>query len=310
MISALSSNKSLGAYRESITSQYGEDGVFKHIFEIIGVENRWCVEFGAGSHNNNTWHLVNDKDWSAVLIEAHPVYYKRLKKNYAKNKKIICLPHFVGFEGKNTLDAILKKTDIPQSFDLLIIDIDGNDYHVWDAVRVYNPRVVMVEYNGNIPIGKEFVQPRSGRIWGGASLSSLVSLGKKKGYELVYAHISNAMFVRKDLYLHFNMKNNSPEHIVEPFWPKRNFFKLYDGSVVLYGGERKSLLAYKKKIVGSSVWFLDEKGLHPVTFSYDRKIFRFFKNILKNKFTYSFIYPVAERFYSGIWKKKKAQLEK
>jgi len=310
MISDLSSNKNLGTYRKSITSQYGEDGVLEHIFEIIGVENKWCVEFGAGSHNNNTWHLINSEEWSGVLIEAHPVYFKRLKKNYSSNHKITCLPHFVEFKGKHTLDAILKRTDIPQSFDLLIIDIDGNDYHVWKAVKEYFPRVVMIEYNGNIPFGIEFVQPRSGKVWGGASLSSLVDIGKQKGYELVYAHIANAIFVRKNLYSHFKIENNSPEHIVEPFWPERNFFQLYDGSIVLYGGERRRLLAYKKKIIGSPVWFLDEKGLHPVTFSYDRKIFRFFKNILKNKFTYSFIYPFAERFYGGIWKKKKAQLEK
>jgi len=310
MIADLSFNKNLGVYRKSITSQYGEDGVLEHIFDVIGVDNRWCVEFGAGSDNNNTWYLVNNKEWSGVLIEAHPVYYKRLKKNYSKNKKIICLPHFVDFEGRNTLDEILKKTEIPKSFDLLIIDIDGNDYHVWKAVKEYYPRVVMVEYNGNIPLDIEFIQPKSDKVWGGSSLSSLAALGKQKGYELIYAHIANAIFVRRDIFPLFNISDNSLEALVEPFWPERFFFQLYDGSIVLYGGKRSSLLAYKKKVVGSPVWFLDEKGLHTVVFTYDKKFVRFFKNILKNKFTYSFIYPIAERFYSNIWKKKKAHLRK
>lgn len=299
----------LAQYRKTITSQYGEDGVIERIFEIISAENRWCVEFGAGSDNNNTWTLVNNKGWFGVLIEAHPVYYKELVRKYVGNSHVICLDDFVHWKDENTLDAILAKTPVPRDFDFLVIDIDGHDYQVWDAVREYRPRVVMVEYNGNIPLDVSFIQPPDSRtIRTGSSLRALTELAKRKGYELIYAHIANAIFVREELFPKFCITDNSPEAIVEPFWPARRFFQAYDGSVVLLGGERKSLFAYKKKISLHPVWFLDSRGLSPVTFTYDQKLLRFVKNLFKNKYIYSFLYPFVERFYSEMWRKKKARL--
>lgn len=299
----------LGRYRKSVTSQYGEDGVIEHVFEIIGAENKWCVEFGAGSDNNNTWLLVNHKGWSGVLIEAHPVYHKELARHYATNRHVICLDDFVHWRGENTLDAILKKTAIPRDFDFLVIDIDGHDYQVWDAVREYHPRVVMIEYNGNIPDDVSFIQPPDSRIVRtGSSLRALVGLAKSKGYELVYAHIANALFVRRELFSLFGIADNSPQALVEPFWPVRRFFQGYDGAIILLGGEWKNLLLHKKKIGGHPVWFLDEHGLRKAFFSYDGKIVRFIKNLFKNRYLYTLLYPLAVRFYSNRWQKKKSQL--
>ncbi|MGP1283786.1 MAG: hypothetical protein ACTS1X_12490 [Parasphingopyxis sp.] len=33
--------------RRNIYSQGGEDQIIAELFEIMGIENRWCVEFGA-----------------------------------------------------------------------------------------------------------------------------------------------------------------------------------------------------------------------------------------------------------------------
>ena len=300
---------SLGAYRKSITSQYGEDGVIERIFEIIGAENKWCVEFGAGADNNNTWSLVNQKGWSGVLIETHPVYYKELVRNYAGNTRVVCLDDFVHWKGGSTLDAILKKTKIPRDFDFLVIDIDGHDYQVWDAVEEYAPRVVMVEYNGNIPLDVSFVQPADSRmVRTGSSLRAMVELGKKKGYELAYAHIANAIFVRKDIFPRLGITDNRPEAIVEPFWPERRFFQGYDGALVLFGGEWGNLLLHKKKVSGHPVWFLDRGTLRPVVFSRDGKILRAIKKLLSMRYFYALLYPLAVRFYSRRWQRKKAQL--
>lgn len=299
----------LGRYRTSVTSQYGEDGVIERVFEIIGAENKWCVEFGAGADNNNTWNLVNRNEWSAVLIEAHPVYYKELARNYASNKRVICRNDFVHWRGGNTLDLILKKIPIPHDFDFLVIDIDGHDYQVWEAVREYNPRVVMIEYNGNIPSNVAFIQPLNSRMLRtGSSLRALVELANAKGYELVYAHIANAIFVRRELFPQFGITDNSPEALIEPFWPAQHFFQGYDGAIVLLGGEWKNLLLHKKKVWRHAVWFLGEHGLRPVVFSYDRRPVRFIKDFIRNSHLYTLLYPLAVRFYSGRWQRKKAKL--
>ena len=87
---------------------------------------------------------------------------------------------FVGFTAADGLDAILARTPIPADFDVLSIDIDGNDYHVWNAVARYKPRVVVIEYNPTIPAAVDFVQPADMSINQGASITAQARLGKQK----------------------------------------------------------------------------------------------------------------------------------
>src|SRR5258705_11709352 len=148
------------AFEKDITSQYGEDGILERIFELIGTANGWGVEFGAadGTLCSNTYNLIQNKNFSAVLIEADPKRHEALRKTYAGNPRIAAINCFVGFETADGLDAILKKTKAPKDLDLLSIDIDGNDYHVWAAVQEYRPRVIVIEHNYTIPNSVEFVQ--------------------------------------------------------------------------------------------------------------------------------------------------------
>jgi len=307
-------NNWLGQYRKKVTSQFGEEGVFEEIFRVIrnntnyNNKETWCVEFGAGRANSNTRSLINHRGWFGVLIEANPIYYRNLLNLYKDNKRVGCFNRIVNFEGPNTLDNILRKTKIPLSFDLLIIDIDGNDYHIWKSIEIYKPNVVMVEYNKRIPLDIEFIQPRDINLQWGSSLASIVKLGKEKGYELVYAYACNAIFVKKESFIFFNIKDNSLMELMEDCSPKTHFFQLYDGTIVLYGFDR--LLAHKKKIYRKPVYMLTSRGLFPLEFTYDKIILRTIKNFVKSTSLYAFTYPLAERFYGKIWRKKKKKLTK
>ena len=97
---------------------------------------------------------------------------------------------------------------MPAEFDLLSIDIDGNDYWVWQAVTHYKPRVVVIEYNALYgPSAPWIMEYNAAHCWDGtscyhgASLKSLETLGAGKGYRLVGCDITgmNAFFVREDL---------------------------------------------------------------------------------------------------------------
>jgi len=300
-------NNWLSAHRKKITSQFGEDGVIEEIFKLIGEENKWCIEFGAGRGNTNTWSLINKKGWSGVLIEINPVYCRNMRSVYKDNEQVIVINKAVNFEGPNSLDNILRNTAMPNTFDFMVVDIDGNDFHVWEAFQLYKPRVVMIEYNGGIPIDIEFVQPRDINLQWGSSLASLVKLGKEKEYELVYAYANNAIFVKKELFNLFGIMDNSVAAIARNYYSQGLFFQLHDGTIVLYGAGR--ILAYKKKISKKSVYVLTPDGLFPVKFSYNWKIARFIKNFIKgNNFIYSFIYPHVEKIYGGIWKRKREKL--
>jgi hypothetical protein len=158
-------------------SQAGEDGIIEKILEVLPSNDKWCVEFGAwdGVFLTNTRSLICSKGFSAVLIEADKNRFLELQRNYTQQKdRVITINRFVGFEDNDNLDRILSDTPIPQDFDLLSIDIDGNDYHVWKRVSQYKPKVVVIEFNPTIPTEVRFVQPADPALNHGSSLLSLI----------------------------------------------------------------------------------------------------------------------------------------
>ncbi|MGD9082468.1 MAG: FkbM family methyltransferase [Desulfobacterales bacterium] len=227
-------------FKSDTYSQTGEDGIIKKILEVMPQNDKWCVEFGAwdGVYDSNTKNLIETKDYSAILIEANKEKFSVLQKNYAQNKNVITINQIVGFEKEDNLDQILKMTPIPNDFDFLSIDIDGNDYHVWKAISDYNPKIVCIEFNPTIPTEIEFIQSADTSVKQGASLLSLVKLGKDKGYELVSVLKFNAFFVRSKYYPLFKIENNSPKVLRTNLSDITYLFSGYDGKIFLTGSLR------------------------------------------------------------------------
>jgi hypothetical protein len=220
-----------------VYSQTGEDGVIAAILDLLPDKNNWCVEFGAwdGLYLTNTRNLIEARGYSAVLIEADARKFKELSKNFAGKQNVIPLNEFVGFTPAENLDRILAPTPIPKNFDLLSIDIDGNDYHVWHAITSYQPKLVVVEFNPTIPTPVRFVQPADPSINQGSSLLSLVELGKAKGYELVAVLPFNAFFVRQEYFGLFQIENNDPAVLRTNLDSVTYLFCGYDGRIFLRG---------------------------------------------------------------------------
>ena len=187
---------------ENIYSQNGEDGVIREILSKLNHTDidKWCVEFGAwdGIHLSNTYNLIKNKGYNAVLIEGDKEKFKDLNENIPQ-KEVVKICRFVRFEGKDTLDGILKTTPIPKGFDLLSIDIDGCDYHIFNSLEYYRPKVICIEFNPSIPNEVEYVQPKDFDIKRGASAKSIINLANKKGYDLVDMTLCNIFLVRNDL---------------------------------------------------------------------------------------------------------------
>jgi hypothetical protein len=179
-------------HEQKIHSQCGEDGVLRRIYEVIGVTNRYYVEFGAwdGQYLSNTANLRINDGWSGLLMEGSDRADDELVQR-----------EFITAENVNSLFA---KYDVPESFDLLSIDIDGNDYWVWRAIEGYRPRVVLMEYNLFFGLDEALTMPYdASHTWDGttpchgASIAALQKLGLEKGYTLVHAEswAPNAFFV-------------------------------------------------------------------------------------------------------------------
>lgn len=126
-------------------------------------------------------NLITNHGWHGVMIEGDSRKCVELRQTYANNSKVIVLYAMVGFEGGNTLGKILSSTPIPVDFDLLSIDIDGNDYHVWEALRNYTPKVVVIEFNPTIPNSIAFVQEARMTVNQGSSLRQWWSSENARG---------------------------------------------------------------------------------------------------------------------------------
>ena len=227
----------LNGCAHNVFSQFGEDGIIAAALKTIGTHDGWCVEFGAwdGIRHSNTRQLILNQGYAAVLIEGDAAKARALTATYADNPKVIPRQAVGGFEAADGLDALLAATPIPQEFDVLSIDIDGNDYHVWDAIARYRPKLVLVEYNPTIPNPVRFVQPRDRRVAQGCSLLALVELGRRKGYELVAATHTNGVFGDARFFPRFGIADNSVPTLRTDESRITYIFNGYDGTVFMRG---------------------------------------------------------------------------
>lgn len=196
----MTSNK-FAAYARNSYSQCGEDGVIEAILDCLPDKDNWCVEFGAwdGIYLSNTFNLIQNKNYKSVLIEADKNKFQDLKSNLDGFGSIL-INEFVTFSGDNTLDRLLSKTPIPQNFDFLSIDIDGNDYYILESLVAYKPKVICIEFNPTIPNEIHYVQPKDFNMKRGGSARAIYSLAKSKGYALAAVTRCNLLLVN-NIYL-------------------------------------------------------------------------------------------------------------
>lgn len=179
----------------NIYSQFGEDSIIKAIFNVVGASNKWALEVGAhnGIFMSNTRRLIIDEDWGAVLIEADDQQFHHLEQLYADNERVFTVNRFI--DSVNTLDSIIDIIGVHPGMDLMVIDIDGQDY--WTLMDLQaTPRVLMVEFDPN-PKNDEFIPGRDGE--GQAGRSAIIELVKHKGYVPICSTLVNCVAVRGDL---------------------------------------------------------------------------------------------------------------
>ena len=226
-------------WHRNVTSQAGQDGVIERIFEIMPPRTKYCVEFGAwdGKHLSNTWNLINNHAWSAAMIEGDPDKAAQLADRYRARKDVTCINRFVGFDvGVDTLDAILAGIGCPQDLDFMSIDIDGNDWHVWNSLEKYRPRLLIIEYNPTASNDLYYVQRRDFVNNKSNSLLALMELGKEKGYELISAD-HDAYFVQKEDF-HLFPTGDNDINFMNCYTPSFHFYQGFDGSMLMSGAPK------------------------------------------------------------------------
>jgi hypothetical protein len=184
-------------FEKHIYSQFNEDGITNKIFEVIGTTNKVYLDFGATETMNNSEFLHKHQGWTGTLWNGKSFTngYTPIHKEYITSENVV---------------SLCKKYDVPEELDLLSIDIDGNDWHVWREIsKAIKPRVVLIEYNSAFPPGDDRVMPYNpewawdGYNYYGATITAMYNLGRHLGYSLVSAEGYggvNLFFVRDDIH--------------------------------------------------------------------------------------------------------------
>ena len=193
-----------------VFSQWGEDGIVQWLIKIVPIDNPVFVEFGVQDYSeSNTRFLLVNNNWSGLVIDGSESNIERIRRDdiyWRYNLNAIC-----AFVTRENINSLLAAGGISGDIGLLSIDVDGNDYWIWESINCISPRIVVIEYNarfGNqrtvaVPYDLNFVRSTAhySMIYYGASLAALAFLAEKNGYALVGCNSAgnNAFFVRKDV---------------------------------------------------------------------------------------------------------------
>lgn len=235
-------NNYLAGFAEGPARTYGEIGIIREIVRILDLpeEMRWCVEFGAGNgvSASNSKYFIDELKYKAVLIEPMKIRFQKLDEIYADNGFVYTLNRFIKFSGPDSLDVMLTTNNVPNEFAFMSIDIDGNDYHIWDSLTSFQPILVCIEINETVPHDITFVQEKNFKVNQGCGIKSMTDLANSKGYELICVSENNAFYVVKKYYHLFQIKDNSLEVMCRNQSSYTKMFFGYDGTIFIEGEGR------------------------------------------------------------------------
>ncbi len=192
-----------------VFSQFGDDGIIQYLINQIEITRQTFVEFGVENYTeSNTRFLLVNNNWKGLVIDGNKANIDDIRKDNLYWK--YDLTAVQAFVDKDNINKILLENNFSGEIGILSIDIDGNDYWIWESIHVVDPIIVIIEYNSvfgdryaiTIPYDPNFNRAKAhfSNLFWGCSLKALGLLAEKKGYAFVGSNSqgNNAYFVRKD----------------------------------------------------------------------------------------------------------------
>lgn len=203
------SSKNIQDYEFKVFSQNGEDGIIQFLIQNTEIKNKIFVEFGVETYKEaNTKFLLLNNGWSGLIIDGDKDAMEKIASSDLHWK--YDLKSIGNFITKDNINEIIKSAGIEGEIGLLSVDIDGNDYWVFENIDCINPQILIMEYNSmfgdihkiSVPYDENFVrsQKHYSNIYYGASIAALCDIANKKGYDLVGSNSfgNNLFFIRHD----------------------------------------------------------------------------------------------------------------
>ena len=220
-----------------VFSQFGEDGIIQYLVRRAAIQRdrHIFVEFGVASYDEaNTRFLLMNNNWRGLIMDGSEPYMGAVRRSQIYwRHDLTAVAAFVDTENINKL---IEKAGFAGEIGLLSIDVDGNDYWIWEKIDVVDAIIVVVEYNSvfgskhavTVPYDAKFARTRAhhSNLYWGCSLKALELLGMRKGYALVGSNSAgnNAFFVRRD------RLNGQPELTTEEAYIESRFRESRDRS--------------------------------------------------------------------------------
>jgi hypothetical protein len=201
--------RSLSEVEFKVFSQFGDDGIIQWLVHALHIDNKTFVEFGVEDYEEaNTRFLMMNDNWSGLVLDASKSSIASIVgASYYWRHELQARCAFIDRENINDL---IRASGLLGEIGLLHIDLDGNDYWIWNAIDCVSPILVILEYNSvfgferalTVPYDKSFVRTRahSSNLYFGASLPALAELSAHRGYAFLGCNTAgnNAYFVRRD----------------------------------------------------------------------------------------------------------------
>jgi hypothetical protein len=196
-----------------VFSQFDEDGIIVFLLGIIGVGPGKFVDIGGGDgvSASNAANLALNFGFHGLFIDGNQKLIEKGEKFYTDHPDTSLYPPKFRqvLVNRRNINQIIRESGFEGEIDLLSIDIDGNDYWIWEAVDCIQPRIVVIETHVEfglrsiaVPYREELMwQPGMNPHYLGASPAAMTKLANRLGYRLVGANRFgfNAFYVRNDL---------------------------------------------------------------------------------------------------------------
>jgi hypothetical protein len=224
---------SLAEVEFKVFSQWGDDGIIQYLVRQLDFPESTFIEFGVADYwESNTRFLLMHNNWSGYVIDSSARNIKQLQQAYFFWQ--YDLQAQSAFCDRGNINDLLRASGFAADVGILHIDIDGNDYWVWQAIEVVKPIVAIVEYNSvfgidraiTIPYDRQFDRTTAhpSNLYFGASLAALYHLGQTKGYTFIGCNSAgnNAYFVRQDKLGHLQAVSLEQGYVMSKFRESRD----------------------------------------------------------------------------------------
>jgi len=255
-VRALGPRRDLRDAEFGVFSQFGDDGIIQYLIHNVPIANDTFIEFGVEDYTEaNTRFLLLNDNWRGLIMDASEENMARVRREdlyWRHDLTSIC-----EFISRENINPLISGAGFSGPIGLLSIDIDGNDYWIWEAINVVDAAIVVVEYNSvfgvnralSIPYDPAFLRSNAhcSNLYFGCSLRALCLLAEKKGYVFVGSNSNgnNAYFVKREFAGGLLVKTPEEGYVESRFRESRDA----SGQLTFVGGENRRDLIEDMKVM-------------------------------------------------------------